>query len=52
MICNGSDEQLLLNHQGDNLFNKAPPFANNTTTYNILYDQIGLWYRVGFRLNF
>ncbi|HEY4341340.1 MAG TPA: TonB-dependent receptor [Steroidobacteraceae bacterium] len=38
--------------QGDNLFNKAPPFANNTTTYNILYDQIGLSYRVGFRLNF
>jgi iron complex outermembrane recepter protein len=49
--------------QVDNLFNKAPPFTSGTslsggfngsgTTSNpVFYNELGLAYRVGFRLNF
>ncbi len=38
--------------QVNNLFNKTPPFTNGTTSYPIFYDQLGLAYRVGFRMTF
>jgi outer membrane receptor protein involved in Fe transport len=43
---------LQLYTQVNNLFNKTPPFTNSTTSYPIFYDQLGLAYRVGFRLTF
>jgi iron complex outermembrane recepter protein len=38
--------------QVNNLFNKAPPFTGGTTSEPIFYDELGLAYRVGFRMTF
>jgi outer membrane receptor protein involved in Fe transport len=38
--------------QVSNLLNKAPPFANSTTSNPVFYDQLGQAYRVGFRMAF
>jgi iron complex outermembrane recepter protein len=43
---------LQLYTQINNLLNKAPPYANGTTSNPIFYDQLGLDYRVGFRMTF
>jgi hypothetical protein len=38
--------------QVSNLFNKVPPFTGGTTSNPIFYDELGLAYRVGFRMTF
>jgi iron complex outermembrane receptor protein len=38
--------------QVNNLLNKAPPFANSTTSNPVFYDQLGQAYRAGFRMTF
>ncbi|HEY1898763.1 MAG TPA: TonB-dependent receptor [Steroidobacteraceae bacterium] len=38
--------------QVNNLLNKSPPFTGGTTSNPIFYDQLGLAYRVGFRMTF
>jgi outer membrane receptor protein involved in Fe transport len=43
---------LQLYTQVNNVFNKAPPFTGGTTSNPIFYDELGLAYRVGFRMTF
>ncbi len=38
--------------QVNNLLNKAPPFADSTTSNPVFYDQLGQAYRAGFRMTF
>jgi iron complex outermembrane receptor protein len=38
--------------QVNNLLNKAPPFANSSTSNPVFFDQLGQAYRVGFRMTF
>jgi iron complex outermembrane recepter protein len=38
--------------QVNNVFNKSPPFTGGTTSNPIFYDELGLAYRVGFRMSF
>jgi hypothetical protein len=45
-------KSLQLYTQVNNLLNKAPPFTGGTTSNPVFFDELGLDYRVGFRMQF
>ncbi len=38
--------------QVNNVFNRNPPYTGGTLSYPVFYDELGLAYRVGFRMTF